>query len=229
MSLKEPTTKPVTAKKPSSLAAKIAAASAKIGVIEKEKQGSVNYMFQTWDTILPVLKNACSDVGIWIVPRVREATAKDVQFKNGVGTAWHVEVSLTVVDTETNEEMTVGWYGEAADTGDKGLQKAVTSAYKYCALKLFMIPSKEVEDNDGTTVERAPSKGKPKDELGEAMEKLGLTPEDCKARVDKMVADSKGLSRGTATAMLKEEILKEAADLLEGKELAAATREAFAK
>ena len=43
--------------------------------------------------------------------------------------------------------------GEAADSGDKGMNKAMSIALKYSLLQMFLIPTEEQKDPDAVTPE----------------------------------------------------------------------------
>ena len=61
-----------------------------------------------------------------------------------------VTVDATFADGDTGATMTVTWVGEALDTQDKGINKALTGAVKYGLLKTFLISTGEDDpDSDG--------------------------------------------------------------------------------
>ena len=59
-----------------------------------------------------------------------------------------VNLQFTFADSESGQSVTVAWVGEAMDTQDKGIAKAVTSALKYCLLKTFLISTGDEPDTD---------------------------------------------------------------------------------
>lgn len=202
------------------LAKKIGLVSKTVGHIEKGSAGpggQISYKFQKWDDVLPRLRDACIEHGLWVIPSVHTIEKIETTNKNGTVMAdWNLGLEFTIIDCETGAQLKAQWVGESADSGDKGAQKAATSGTKYWLLKTFMIPSAEVDDNDGTTVERgkAPPKPVPANEevrpIDKAMLKLGLNTKDCQKRVqDAMAADSK-LSQKKATEQVVAEIIAEA-------------------
>jgi len=78
-----------------------------------------------------------------------------VQNKTRITHHFWVKVDYTVVCSENPEiSITVTTYGEAADVGDKGLAKAMTSAYKNAIFQLFAPPLKATPlDMDGDATE----------------------------------------------------------------------------
>ena len=85
-----------------------------------------------------------------------------------------VTVDATFADGDTGATMTVTWVGEALDTQDKGINKALTGAVKYGLLKTFLISTGEDDpDSDGDpkakTAKAKSNGGKPKTAMHEAM------------------------------------------------------------
>ena len=85
-----------------------------------------------------------------------------------------VTVDATFADGDTGATMTVTWAGEALDTQDKGINKALTGAVKYGLLKTFLISTGEDDpDSDGDpkakTAKAKSNGGKPKTAMHEAM------------------------------------------------------------
>jgi len=137
------------------LAMKILKASQSIGAVKKSRSGGVNYAFQTWEDLQPVIKSACIDQGLLLLPSMK-LLSKDIRDRIndqgrafGISVDWVVEVTLTLVDAETGASYTCHTSGEATDTSDKGLQKAFTSALKYLLLKIFQVlSSSDQTDSD---------------------------------------------------------------------------------
>lgn len=61
-----------------------------------------------------------------------------------------VRLSLTFADGDTGAAYTIQWFGEALDSQDKGINKAVTAGVKYCLLKTFLMSTGEDDDPDGS-------------------------------------------------------------------------------
>jgi len=59
-----------------------------------------------------------------------------------------VEVEYAFVDADTGEKMTGRASGHGADTGDKGIYKAITGAIKYIHMKTFNIPTGNDTEKD---------------------------------------------------------------------------------
>lgn len=138
------------------IAKKMIAVSKAVGHIEK---GGYNqhfkFKFQAWDDVLPAVRDALAEHGLWIIP---SATLKDRTGDNSM-----VDLTFRIIDTDTGEEIIATWIGEGKDNQDKGFQKAATSGVKYWLLKAFQIPCEGVEDSDALGPEQKPkAEQKPK-------------------------------------------------------------------
>lgn len=137
------------------VAKKMLEASKKIGHIEKDGfNAHFKFKFQAWDDVLPSVRDACAEVGLWIMPSVTEI----INFNGDLSI---IKMVVTFMDTESGESISVDWIGEGKDGQDKGIQKAVTSAMKYCLLKSLMIPCADTVDPD----EAAPAPKQPKPQV----------------------------------------------------------------
>lgn len=130
------------------IASKIIAISKAIGAIGKNgKNQEFGFAFQSWEDVLRSTSNACRKNGLWVIPSVSKL--------NMVGGVVYIDLELTVIDVESGEKVQLSWIGESRKADDKGLQQAITSAYKYAVLKIFMIPVQGDVDPDaigGVTV-----------------------------------------------------------------------------
>lgn len=140
------------------------------------KKDNLGYTYQGWEDVLPAVRSACDEAGLIILPSIKNHTttvterpAKDWNGNDVIKSSYRTEVVMEfVLLAEGGEPLTMTWAGEAIDTGDKGMQKAATSATKYFLLKLFQVPTKEdathdpdaVASHDTSTV-KAPAPAKP--------------------------------------------------------------------
>lgn len=129
----------------------IADVRASIGHIAKGSKagGSLGYTYQGWEDVLPAVRHACDEAGLVILPSIKSSETTIGQTKNG-GTSYRTTVVMEFVlgAAGSPDTAVMTWAGEAIDTGDKGLQKAATSATKYFLLKLFQIATKEDAGHD---------------------------------------------------------------------------------
>lgn len=90
-------------------------------------------------------------------------TRSEYQTKSG-STMFHVDIQgeVTFADGDSGEMFTTKTAGEAADTGDKALNKALTAMVKYALIGTFLIPTGE--DPDQETPEAKPAGRRPQAE-----------------------------------------------------------------
>lgn len=185
-----------------SVAKKIMAVSKEIGHIEK---GGFNqhfkFKFQAWEDVLPAVRNACLNNGLAILPSVT-----DVQVQ---GDRSIVKMDVRFEDAETGDHLTLQWAGEAKDAQDKGVQKAITSGFKYLLLKAFLIPSEEEETDAAPPIPEPPKELTPEDKV----KAFHMTKDQGQALKDKT-----GLGKAELTAWVAaryDEGLREVSELME--------------
>lgn len=71
----------------------------------------------------------------------------------------NVRVNYAFIDVETGEVLGGSAAGQGADSGDKGVYKAITGAIKYVFMKTFLIPTGDDPEED-TREEKTVAKGK---------------------------------------------------------------------
>ena len=97
--------------------------------------------------------------GIVLLCALNECVQTTQPTANGTTLHTIVHAAFTLVDTATGETLSQSSYGEANDTGDKGVNKAGTAATKYFLMKLFLVSDKD--DPDAETSPTASSTGTP--------------------------------------------------------------------
>jgi len=117
----------------------------------------------------------------------------------------HVMCRMTMrfVDGETDESFELPWYGQAVDTGDKGISKCATAATKYFLLKTFLLSAGDeseidtdnhADEHSETVKSKKPAALSQMRELKAAVEKSGKSwdefsgflQESCRQDVDKL-------------------------------------------
>lgn len=138
------------------LAAKIAKISAEIGAISKSGRNSEQgYFFIEYAVVAAEIRAKQEEVGIAIVPQIESYTSDEVRTAKGrAGFHYLLSMTFDVINTDNPEDrMQVKWVGEATDYGDKGVNKAITSAVKYFIMRLYNISEKGEKEADAETPE----------------------------------------------------------------------------
>lgn len=118
-----------------------------IGVIPKEGMHFQKYKYVKYDTIARILPQHLVENGINVVTNV----IKEEQIGN-LSKVW-IETSFINAEDPT-DRISVNFPGTGADTQDKGAGKAITSAFKSCLLKTFVLESGDEEDIEAHNIDR---------------------------------------------------------------------------
>jgi hypothetical protein len=122
---------------------------AKLGRNEAQK-----FNFRGIDQVYDALHGPLADAGVLIVPEILGIERSEVATRSG-GTMSHVVVTIRYhFIGPAGDEVVAVVAGEAADSGDKAVSKAMSMAFKYAAFQVFAIPLGE-KDADADTHEFA--------------------------------------------------------------------------
>ncbi len=122
-------------------------------VAKGEKNEQQNYMFRGIDTVMNELHDIFAENGVFILPEVLEYNVTEkVTGRGSILYYTRVKVKYHYVTEDTSEVSTIN-VGEGMDSGDKSMNKAMSSALKYSLMQILLIPTKEPKDADATTPE----------------------------------------------------------------------------
>lgn len=156
---------------------------------ERVQTGSTRFNFRGIDAVMNALGPVLRKHRVIIVPMVENHWREEYASKGGgrmVGTI--VQVAYTIRAADTGEEVIVGSaFGEASDSGDKSMPKAMSVAYRTFLLQALTLPTDE-PDPDTFIHERAeptaapPPVGPPiesdtVDAIQDLFESMNLTPD----------------------------------------------------
>ena len=127
-----------------------------IGAIAKNNANQQqHFMFRGVDDVYNELHPILADCGIVIIPEVVNYEVSERQARNGILLYTRATI-LHHFTAEDGSHVTTKVVGEAMDSGDKGMNKAMSIALKYALFQLFTIPTKEDKDPDATIYEIVP-------------------------------------------------------------------------
>jgi hypothetical protein len=116
------------------------------------RNSAQGFAFRGIDQVYDALHGPLADAGVVIVPEVLSIERSEVATRNG-GTMSHVVVTVKYHFTgPAGDEVVAVVAGEAADSGDKAISKAMSMAFKYAAFQVLCIPLGE-KDADAETHE----------------------------------------------------------------------------
>jgi hypothetical protein len=150
------------------------------------------FKYASADSMYADIRAAAQRVGLALVPLLGEPKI-DRQANSGKErTDTHVvqPISVMVIDTDTGFDMEIPGHGEASDTSDKGISKAITAALKYTLRTLFLIPTGDDPDAGSAAAEKKAQPAKPQ------------TPEDELKATAAKIAENLGMKKADQTALL---------------------------
>ena len=125
-----------------------------IGIVSKDKVNKQQgFKYRSIDDVYSVLNPALAKNRVFILPEIlnesREikATAKGTQMICVI-----LDMKYTIY-AEDGSHIQTTLKGEAMDTGDKAINKAMAIAYKYLCFQLFCIPVEDMADPDADSHE----------------------------------------------------------------------------
>ncbi len=127
----------------------IAGVIADIGTVGKDKiNKQQGFKYRSVDDVYSVLNPALAKNKVFILPEILEQSRETRTNKNGTQITWvTLKIRYTIFSDDGSFVETV-LLGEAMDTGDKAINKAMAIAYKYLCFQVFCIPVEDMEDPD---------------------------------------------------------------------------------
>ena len=135
----------------------VAGVIADIGTVGKDKVNKQQgFKYRSVDDVYSVLNPALAKNKIFILPEILDQKREIRTNKNGTQITWvTLKIKYTLFADDGSFIETV-LLGEAMDTGDKAINKAMAIAYKYLCFQVVCIP---VEDMDEPDAERPELQG----------------------------------------------------------------------
>ncbi len=120
-----------------------------IGKTERNQQQ--NFMFRGIDNVMNELHGLFAKHKVFILPDVLNYEVSEKVTKSG-SIMYYTRAKICFhFMTIDGSEVTITNVGEAMDTGDKGMNKAMSVALKYALMQMLLIPTQEEKDPDSTT------------------------------------------------------------------------------
>lgn len=130
---------------------------AKEGISKDNVNQQQGFKYRGIDQVYSALSPLLAKHNICILPRIVSKEVVERVNKNGTALFYTtVEAQFDVVSAVDGSSHTVASYGEAMDSGDKSIGKAMSYAYKAMAFMLFAIPTEGDNDPDAQTHEVKP-------------------------------------------------------------------------
>lgn len=121
----------------------------KVGALTKSRENlQQGFMFRGIDDVMNELHAHFAEHGVLVIPEIETYDVTErVTAKGGAMFVVRaiMKFNLTAAD---GSFITIRNVGEAMDSGDKAMNKAMSIALKYALLQLFLIPTEEKKDPD---------------------------------------------------------------------------------
>ena len=122
-------------------------------ITKSEKNQQQGFKFRGIDNVMNELHELFAKNEVFILQEVQGFTTENRPTKSGgTNTFTRATVKFRYITTDGSCVETVN-VGEAMDSGDKGMNKAMSIALKYSLLQMFLIPTEDQKDPDATTPE----------------------------------------------------------------------------
>lgn len=122
-------------------------------IAKGEKNEQQGFMFRGIDAVMNELHDLFANNGVFILPEVLDYNVTEKV--TGRGTILYytrAKVKYHFIAEDASEVFSIN-VGEAMDSGDKGMNKAMSIALKYALMQMLLIPTKESKDPDTISVE----------------------------------------------------------------------------
>ena len=132
----------------SSIAAAIAQVSKALDPVQKESAKGLRHTFLGADRIVEAIRDPLSEAGLAIVP-VEMELLESADYQTRGGTTMHsvrIKAYYEIRHAVSGESMTCAALGEAADSGDKCIAKAITMSWKSLVRIVFSISGQDDPD-----------------------------------------------------------------------------------
>jgi hypothetical protein len=117
----------------------------------KMDTGRFSYNYLSESALTNAIRPVLQELGLIVYPIYMSSSTESYEMNEGKRVLLSkAEATYRVVDTETGDWVDIQSIGAGSDTGDKGVNKANTCAFKNMLRSLGMFPSPEREDPDTT-------------------------------------------------------------------------------
>lgn len=122
-------------------------------ISKTEKNQQQGFKFRGIDNVMNELHELFSKNDVFILQEVQNFTTENrITKSGGTNTFTRATIKFKYMTTDGSFVETTN-VGEAMDSGDKGMNKAMSIALKYSLLQMFLIPTEESKDPDMNTPE----------------------------------------------------------------------------
>lgn len=124
-----------------------------VNSISKDNYNNLQkFKFRGIDDVMNAMHPILSKNNIFVAPEVEDFSREERTSKNGGLIIYTIATIKFTFYAEDGSNIVVKVIGEAMDSGDKGMNKAMSIAYKYALFQVFCIPTEDDPDKDSYTL-----------------------------------------------------------------------------
>lgn len=119
--------------------------------VQSKKHSHKNFSYSTRDDLFAVVRGLCAEVGVVFVPVLDLLDYSEFASSQKGNTRFRavVKLHMSIMDTETNEELPSVWVGEGIASDETAIQSAATQAMRFFLINTFMLFDGEGEAQYG--------------------------------------------------------------------------------
>jgi hypothetical protein len=127
-----------------------------VGYVQKEGLNTFqSYKYAKESDVAAKVRESLIKHGVFLYTSVTKTGVSEyLNAKGATQFMVSVLVTGTFVDADSGESYTVTYPGDGADTGDKGIYKAITGANKYLLMKTFLIETGDDPEKDEPAIKQ---------------------------------------------------------------------------
>ena len=125
-------------------------------VAKNDTNPQQKYKYRGIDAVMNALNPAMRKAKLFVVPKVQELKREERAGRNGGCLIYSIVSVLYTFYAEDGSSLECIVQGEAMDSGDKSINKAMSAAFKYACFQTFCIPTEEMHDSEADSPEVAP-------------------------------------------------------------------------
>lgn len=180
-----------------------------VGAVGKDDTNPIQkYKYRSIDAVMNALHPTMSKYHVFVTPEVLEEKREERTGKQGGVIVYSILKVKYTFYTDDGSSVEAVVMGEAMDSGDKSMNKAMSAAFKYACFQTFCIPTEDMIDTETESPEVAPKSAKIRKETSEEAKKN----EEMAASVDQRLIPNPKRSPEEREKNIKAEIARTGQD-----------------
>jgi len=120
-----------------------------VGAISKDRKNTAqHYQFRGIDDMYNALNKHLSEEKVFFTSEILSTSREERDSKSGGVLTYSIITMKFTAYAEDGSSVSSTTVGEAMDSGDKSMNKAMSTAYKYALMQIFCIPTEDEKDTE---------------------------------------------------------------------------------